>query len=105
MITEQLQMLMDNSSCFDDKLVVECNLAEIMKIIKETYHFDTLKNITASRNDNSVEIIYNLYTTEDEEDLKVLIHVKKSAESIIHIYPSAKEFQEKISKDFSIKFF
>lgn len=103
-MTEKNKNIMDNSSCFDDIIVIENNFAYVMKIIRDIYHFDVLKNITASKNENSVEIIYTLYNTEDEEDLKVLIHAQSSAESIKHLYPSAKEFEEDIGEKFSILF-
>lgn len=103
-MTENLRIVMDNSSCINDNILIKNNLAYVIKIMKEVYHFDVLKNITASRNENSVELIYSLYNTEDEEGLKLLYNAIGKAESIEQIYPAAKEFEEKIGEKFSILF-
>lgn len=84
--------------------MVESHFKGIMDIVKNTYHFDKLKNITATKNDNSIELVYNLHSLEDNENLDILIHVQKNAESITDLFPDANNFQEHLREKFSIFF-
>lgn len=104
MTKSKIQTIIDNTSFSDDTLVVENNFLDVINIVKNTFGFDTLSNITAKHNDKSIEIIYNLHSSEDNEDLTLLIHVSDKAYSITQIFPFAREFQDIISETFFVNF-
>ena len=88
-----------------EKLVIKTNLAKTLKFIKDNYHFEVLKNITAvDLQDKGVELLYHLYSIEDEEDLLVSILVYDEIESISSIFDSANADEKEIYDLFGIKF-
>jgi NADH-quinone oxidoreductase subunit C len=88
-----------------DKIVVKSNLAKTIDFIKNNYHYDLLKEIVAVDNkDAGIELIYRLYSIENEEDVLVTITVKDTAESISQIYDSAIADEKEIYDLFGINF-
>ena len=88
-----------------DKIVIESNLSNVIKLVKETYHFDILKEIIANDlQDKGIELIYKLYNREDEENLLISITVKDSIESISDIFDSAIMDEKEIYDMFGIIF-
>lgn len=88
-----------------EKIIVKNNLAKTLSFIKDNYHFEMLKSITAiDHKENGIELIYNLYNTEDEEEVLVSISVKDEAESVSKIFDSAVADEKEIYDLFGIKF-
>lgn len=88
-----------------DKIVVKSNLAKTIDFIKNNYHYDLLKEIVAVDNKEAgIELIYRLYSIENEEDVLVTITVKDTAESVSQIYDSAIADEKEIYDLFGINF-
>lgn len=88
-----------------DKIVVKSNLAKTIDFIKNNYHFDLLKEIVAVDNkDAGIELVYRLYSTENEEDVLVSITVKDTAESVSQIFDSAIADEKEIYDLFGVNF-
>ena len=88
-----------------EKIVIASNLSKVIKLVKETYHFDMLKEIIANDlQDKGIELIYKLYNSVDEENLLISITVKDSAESISDIFDSATADEKEIYDMFGITF-
>lgn len=89
----------------EEKIVIKNNLAKTLSFIKDNYHFEMLKSITAIDNkENGIELIYNLFNVEDEEEVLVSIFVKDEAESVSKIFDSAVADEKEIYDLFGIKF-
>lgn len=97
--------LFDNAEINGNKLVIKDNLVKSLSFIKDNYHFNMLKSITAVDNkENGIELIYNIFDVEDEEELLVSYFVKDEAESISKIFDSAVADEKEIYDLFGVKF-
>ena len=101
---EELQQHLAKSKLDGDKIVLNENVHDTIKSIVENYHFDMLKNITAVDNNDNIELIYHLYSTEDQEDLLISTYTKETAETISDIFESAKADENEIYDLFGITF-
>ena len=63
-----------------------------------------LKSVTCVDLKDSMELIYNLYSTENEEDVLISINVEDEAESVSGLFESAKADENEIYDMFGIKF-
>ena len=89
----------------EEKLIIKKDLLNTLSFIKNNYHFDLLKAITAvDLKEAGIELIYNLYNTEDEENLFVSIVVQNEAESVSSIFDSAIADEKEIFDLFGVKF-
>ena len=86
----------DFEEIFDDveicgkKVLIKKDLAKTIAYVKDNYGFSMLKEITAvDCMEQGIELIYHLYSVENEEDLVLSITVNNEAESISHIFDSA----------------
>ena len=103
-ITEIIEMF-KSSECLNNTIYINSDLHDTIEIIKNHFQFDILKEITAidNRNDD-YELIYNLYSTSNEEDCKISITVKNEAESIVDLFPSAQADENEIFDMFGLNF-
>lgn len=101
---ENLNDFLKKFDIVDDKLVVKSELVETILFVKEKYHFDVLKNITAVDNGENIELIYQLYNSEDDENLWVSVSVIDEAESVSKIFDSAVADEKEIYDLFGVKF-
>lgn len=89
----------------DDKIVIKSQLAKTLDFIKNNYHFEVLKEIIAVDNKEfGIELIYKLYSIEDEEDVLISITVEKEAESVSSLFDSAIADEKEIYDLFGINF-
>lgn len=89
----------------DNKILIKNNLLQILEFIKKHYKFEILKSITAIHNeDNSFELIYRLYSLENEEDIIISINIQNEIESISSLFDSAIADEKEIYDLFGIKF-
>ena len=103
-IAEFLKIFND-VALFKNKVILKDNLAKTVKYVKDNYGYDMLKEITAVENeDMSVELNYNLYSSENDEDLILSINVNHEAESIADIFDSASADENEIYDHFGINF-
>ena len=101
---EELKNIFNNIEIVAEKLVVRQELARTIAFIKENYHFDVLKNITAIDNGEETELVYFLYNSEDDENLQISTTVKEEAESVSRIFDSAVADEKEIYDLFGVKF-
>lgn len=101
----KLQEIFNKCELSGDKIIVESNIAKLIELIKENYGFDMLKEITAvDLMEKGVELIYRLYSVEDEEEVLVSTTVENEAESISKLFDSAVADEKEIYDLFGIKF-
>ena len=101
---EELKTVFNNVEVSGQKLVVKEDLSEVIAFIKNNYHFDILKNITAIDNGENIELVYFLYNSEDNENLQISINVKEETESVSKIFDSAVADEKEIYDLFGVKF-
>jgi NADH-quinone oxidoreductase subunit C len=88
-----------------DKIVVKSNLAKTIDFIKNNYHYNLLKEIVAVDNKEvGIELIYRLYSIENEEDVLVSITVQDTVESVSQIFDSAIADEKEIYDLFGVNF-
>lgn len=102
----ELKNIFNECEIIDNKLVVKENIVKTLKFIKENYHFEILKNITAVDNkDLGIELIYQLYNIEDEENVLISITTfDNEVESVTSIFDSATADEKEIYDLFGVKF-
>lgn len=95
-----------NCTLGEEEIIVKDNLRQIIKLTKERFSFDILKDIKAKQiNEKEIELIYCLVSTIEEEECSFAIRVGNKAESISDLYSNAKEIEKNISKNFNIGFY
>ena len=88
-----------------DKIVVKSNLTKTIDFIKNNYHYNLLKEIVAVDNKEAgIELIYKLYSIDNEEDVLVSITVQDTAESVSKIFDSAIADEKEIYDLFGVNF-
>ena len=101
----EFKNIFNDSEIVGEKLVIKSGLVKTLAFIKENYNFVMLKNITAiDCKEEGIELLYNLYNLEDEEELLVSIMVSNEAESVSKIFDSAIADEKEIYDLFGIKF-
>jgi len=88
----------------NEKICISKNLYEILKFLKLNYSFNMLKSITGVDLGDETELIYHLFSLENEEDAYISIKVKFEAESVADIFDSAKADENEIYDMFGIQF-
>ncbi len=105
MDVNKLKEMFEECELSGDKIIIKSNIAKTLEFIKENYNFDMLKEITAvDLQEAGVEIIYRLFSTEDEEEILISITVKDDAESVSKVFDSAVADEKEIYDLFGIKF-
>ena len=95
------------SNCYlkDNKVIVQNDFKNTIKYIKDKYHYDMLKQITAvDSQENGTELIYHLYNVEDDENLLLSFTTSKEIETVTDIYESAIADENEIYDLFGIIF-
>lgn len=89
-----------------NKIIIKSKLHDVIKFVVEKYPYDILKEITAVHNpDGKIELIYNLFSTEDEETLLISIILDTNeAETVTDIFESAVADENEIFDLFGVKF-
>ena len=101
----EFKNIFNDSEFVGEKLVIKSGLVKTLAFIKENYNFVMLKNITAiDCKEEGIELLYNLYNLEDEEELLVSIMVSNEVESVSKIFDSAIADEKEIYDLFGIKF-
>ena len=101
----EFKNIFEDAELVGDKIVVKSNLAKTIDFIKINYHYNLLKEIVAVDNKEvGIELIYRLYSIENEEDVLVSITVQDTAESVSQIFDSAIADEKEIYDLFGINF-
>ena len=101
----ELKEIFNDCELLGEKIVIKQNLAKTIEFIKNNYGFKVLKEIIAIDNQNGyTELIYKMFSLEDEEEVSVSINVQNEAESISKIFDSAVADEKEIYDLFGIKF-
>ena len=87
-----------------EKICVKHRMYDVIKFIKENYSYIMLKSITAVDLGEEVELIYNLFSVEEEEEVLLSIKVQNEAESVVDLFESAKADENEIYDMFGIQF-
>lgn len=90
-----------------EKIVIKnSDLVKTIGFIKDDYHYDILKDITAVDNqENGIELIYRLFAPENEEDVIISTSLKDNEiESVSGIFDSATADEKEIYDLFGINF-
>ncbi|MBE7711435.1 MAG: NADH-quinone oxidoreductase subunit C [Cyanobacteria bacterium SIG31] len=101
----EFKNIFGDSELVGDKIVIKSNLNRTIEFIKKNYHFDFLKEILAvDKMDEGIELIYRLYSIDNEEEVLVSITVIDDAESVSNIFDSAVADEKEIYDLFGINF-
>ena len=94
-----------DSELAGDKIIIKSQLIETLDFIKNNYGFSILKEIIAIDNkERGIELIYKLYSVEDEENVLISISVDREIESVSNIFDSAIADEKEIYDLFGINF-
>ena len=94
-----------DSDLVGEKLVIQSNISKTVDFIKSNYSFTMLKDITAvDYKEQGIELIYRLYSPENEEDMIISVTVNNEAESVSKIFNSAIADEKEIYDLFGINF-
>ena len=101
----EFKNIFNEAEIVGEKLIIKSDLEKTLSFIKDNYHFDMLKSITAFDNKEAgIELLYNLYNIGDEEELLVSLTVQDEAESVSKIFDSAIADEKEIYDLFGVKF-
>lgn len=100
----EFERIFNNCELVGNKILVKSNLLEVIKFVTTEYPYNMLKQIIATDTGDGVELIYHLYSIDDEEDLFISIVVKDEIDSITEIFDSAIADENEIYDLFGIKF-
>jgi NADH:ubiquinone oxidoreductase subunit C len=95
---------LDDCKLEGDKIVISGGLHRAIESAK-SMSFDMLKSITAvDLSNGEVELIYLLYSVENDENLFISIKTNSEAETVTDIFPSAVADENEIYDMFGIHF-
>lgn len=102
---DKFNKIFEGCELLGNKIHIKSRLHEVIQFVIENYPYDILKEIVAIHNqDGTVELVYHLYSTVDEEDLMISICVNDETDSIVDIFKSAEADEKEIFDLFGIKF-
>ena len=89
----------------NDKIIIKSDIAKVLEFIKDNYSYNILKEIVAIDNQEvGIELIYRLYSVENEENVAISITVKDEVETVSKIFDSAVADEKEIYDLFGVKF-
>ena len=100
----ELKNIFGECELCDNKVCVKNKLYEVLDYLKNKYSFNVLKSITAVDLGGEAELLYHLYSIEDEEDAIISVKVQNEADSVIDLFESARADENEIYDMFGIKF-
>ena len=101
---DELRKIVDGCELKQNKICIKDKLYETIEFLKENYSFEMLKSVTAIDLGDEIELLYNLYSLEDEEDVIISIKVCNEADSIVDLFESAKADENEIYDMFGVRF-
>ena len=102
---EEFERIFEGCELLGNKIIIKSNLHDVISFVISEYPYNMLKEIIAiDKQDEGIELIYHLYSVDDEENLFISITVQEVVESIIDIFKSAQADENEIYDLFGIKF-
>ena len=102
---QDFKKFFDSCEMDGDKIVISSNFKEALKWVFDNYTYKMLKDITAvDKGNGEYELIYNLYSVDDEESVYLSTYVKDEADSVTDLFKSAEADECEIYDMFGIKF-
>ena len=101
---EELKNIAEDCEFENEKIYVKKNIHKIVEFLKDNYCCKILKSITAVDLGDKIELIYYLFSIDNEEDVILSIKIQNEAESIADIFDSARADENEIFDMFGIKF-
>ena len=103
-LINELKKIVEECELSDNKIIIKNRLHDVVAFLKQNYFFDILKSITAVDLGDEIEILYNLYSTIEEESVVLSVIAKYEAESVVDIFESAIADENEIYDMFGIVF-
>ena len=101
----EFSRLFGNCNFDGDKILLHKDvLHDAIVFVSTTYSYEMLKEIIAVQVEGGIELIYHLYSTVDEESLKLSILVQDEAQTVTDIFKSAIADENEIYDLFGVKF-
>ena len=100
----EFERIFNDCELVGNKILIKSNLLEVIKFVTTEYPYNMLKQIIATDTGDGVELIYHLYSIDDEEDLFISIVVNDEVDSVTEIFDSAIADENEIYDLFGIKF-
>lgn len=101
---EELKNIIEKCELKDNKICVHSSIYEVITFLKNNYSYKMLKSITAVDLGDEIELLYNLFSVEDEEYVTLSVKVKYEAESVADLFDSAKADENEIYDMFGVQF-
>jgi len=101
---EDIKNIVSECDIEDNKICVKSRIYDVIKCLKNEYSFKILKSITAIDLGDEIELLYKLFSVEDEEEALLSIKVKAEAESVVDLFDSARADENEIYDMFGIQF-
>ena len=101
---EELKNIIGICELEENKICVKNNIRNVILFLKNNYSYNMLKSITAVDLDGEFELIYTLYSIDDDEDVILSTKVQNEAESIADLFDSASADENEIYDMFGINF-
>ena len=87
-----------------NKIYIEKNIHNVIEILKTKLLYNFLKSVTAVDLGNEIELMYDLFSVENEENLILSVKVQSEVESIADLFESARADENEIYDMFGIHF-
>ena len=104
MNADELRNIFGECELYGDKVCIKSKLYDVLEYLKNKYSFNILKSITAVDLGGEIELLYRLFSTDDEEDAIISIKVQNEADSVIDLFESARADENEIYDMFGVKF-
>ena len=102
---QEFNNIFKDSELVGEKIIIKTQVAKALDFIKNNYGFEFLKEIIAVDNqEEGIELIYKLYSFEDDEDVLISTFVVNEAESVSKIFDSAIADEKEIYDLFGVNF-
>lgn len=102
---QDFQRIFSDCELVDSKILIKSNLHDVLEFVSNDYSFSMLKEIIATdKKEEGIELIYHLYSTENEEDLFISYLAKGEAETVTDIFESAVADENEVHDLFGINF-
>ena len=102
---QEFNNIFKDSELVGEKIIIKTQVAYALDFIKNNYGFEILKEIIAVDNqEEGIELIYKLYSFEDDEDVLISTFVVNEVESVSKIFDSAIADEKEIYDLFGVNF-
>ena len=101
---EQLANIINIEEFEGNKVCISGQLHNVIELLKDKLSFKILKSITAVDLGDEIELMYDLFSIENEETVVISIKVQNEIESITDLFESARADENEIYDMFGIHF-